>query len=200
MNDPIREWIPAYHDGELTAALREQVEAHLPTCADCRADLAELRALSGLLHEAPLALSETADAFASRVVRRLPGRREAFAARALHFGLRALPVGLFAAWAFWQAVSAISEGLILALGLLPGAGQFAAALIPQVGMPSSDFGLLSLDLLGGLLGVSPVDVPWLDAVGTVTVVSLLLAVVFVGLFLAWLAGWLAYHRTNAAES
>lgn len=200
MNDPVREWIPAYHDGELSAALREQVEAHLPTCPDCRADLAELRALSGLLEESPLALSEPAEAFARRVVGRLPGRQERFAERALRFGLRALPVGLFAAWAFWQAVAAISQGLLLVSGLVPGAGQLVSALIPPAGLSSGEFDLLGFNLLGGLLGVSPVDAAWLDSFGSFVLVSLLLAVVFVGLFLAWLGGWWAYHRSTTMQS
>lgn len=39
------EVLSAYADGECVSAEREAVEKHLPACADCRARLAELRAL-----------------------------------------------------------------------------------------------------------------------------------------------------------
>ena len=34
------EWLTAYHDGELDARRRQQVEAHLPECPECRLELA----------------------------------------------------------------------------------------------------------------------------------------------------------------
>jgi anti-sigma factor RsiW len=40
--------IAAYHDGELDAAQRANVEMHLGQCEDCRRALSELRAMSGL--------------------------------------------------------------------------------------------------------------------------------------------------------
>ena len=43
------EQVQAYHDGELSVADRAAVEAHLAGCADCTAELARLRALSGML-------------------------------------------------------------------------------------------------------------------------------------------------------
>src|SRR4051812_33601241 len=42
--DPIL--IAAYHDGELDAAARANVEAHLLTCATCAAELSRLREMS----------------------------------------------------------------------------------------------------------------------------------------------------------
>jgi anti-sigma factor RsiW len=41
--------IAAYHDGELDAAQRANVEMHLSQCEDCRRALSELRAMAGLL-------------------------------------------------------------------------------------------------------------------------------------------------------
>jgi anti-sigma factor RsiW len=38
--------LDAYHDGELDAAERARVEAHLSACSTCAAELAEMRALS----------------------------------------------------------------------------------------------------------------------------------------------------------
>ena len=42
-------------DGELSAAERDQVEAHLATCADCTAELAALARTLGMLHALPAA-------------------------------------------------------------------------------------------------------------------------------------------------
>lgn len=39
----------AYHDDELAPAARAEFEGHLRQCPDCAAELAQLRALSGLL-------------------------------------------------------------------------------------------------------------------------------------------------------
>lgn len=46
--------IARYFDGRLGAAAAAEVEAHLPGCADCAAELAQLRALSAALRSAPL--------------------------------------------------------------------------------------------------------------------------------------------------
>ena len=49
----IRESLSAYVDGEVTEAERLQVERHLETCADCRAEADSLRSLVGLLRRMP---------------------------------------------------------------------------------------------------------------------------------------------------
>jgi anti-sigma factor RsiW len=41
-----------YHDGELSAERRRELDAHLAGCARCAAELRKLRGLSGLLSEA----------------------------------------------------------------------------------------------------------------------------------------------------
>jgi anti-sigma factor RsiW len=48
-----REQLSAYLDGELSAAERTALERHLPTCAECRAELAELRRMRALLGALP---------------------------------------------------------------------------------------------------------------------------------------------------
>ena len=58
-----REHLSAYLDRELASALSVAVRAHLESCADCRALLADLRATAGLLgrlpvHRAPADLAE----------------------------------------------------------------------------------------------------------------------------------------------
>lgn len=47
--------VHAYHDGALSDAQRAEVEAHLLECGNCRALLADLREMSGLFAEVPLA-------------------------------------------------------------------------------------------------------------------------------------------------
>jgi anti-sigma factor RsiW len=49
------EQVHAYYDGEMPPAQREQFEAHLNECAECRDLLSDLRRVSDLLAAAPLA-------------------------------------------------------------------------------------------------------------------------------------------------
>ena len=49
------EQVHAFYDGEMPPALREQFEAHLNQCAECRDLLNDLRRVSDLLAAAPLA-------------------------------------------------------------------------------------------------------------------------------------------------
>lgn len=52
--DKFIERIPAYHDGTLPEAGREEVRAHLETCADCREIAGSLRLLAGAMEMSPL--------------------------------------------------------------------------------------------------------------------------------------------------
>ena len=45
MHDQITDRLSAYLDGELSDAERASIEAHLQTCADCRAVLTDLRSI-----------------------------------------------------------------------------------------------------------------------------------------------------------
>lgn len=47
--------VQAYHDGELPVEQAEALERHLATCAACRQELADLRRMSQMLRDAPLA-------------------------------------------------------------------------------------------------------------------------------------------------
>ena len=49
---PFSQQLGAYHDGELDAQGRAAVERHLQQCSVCAAELAQLRALSGLFASA----------------------------------------------------------------------------------------------------------------------------------------------------
>jgi anti-sigma factor RsiW len=46
--------IHAYHDGQLSPAIKLEVQAHLAGCADCRQLLAELRGLTVMVRDLPL--------------------------------------------------------------------------------------------------------------------------------------------------
>ncbi|CAN5423385.1 hypothetical protein BH10PLA1_BH10PLA1_14070 [soil metagenome] len=45
--------LQAYHDGELPAGERAAIEQHLPTCAACTAEFAQLRAISAAFANEP---------------------------------------------------------------------------------------------------------------------------------------------------
>lgn len=49
---PFSQQLSAYHDGELDAHARAAFEGHLQQCSACAAQLAQLRALSGLFASA----------------------------------------------------------------------------------------------------------------------------------------------------
>jgi anti-sigma factor RsiW len=46
--------LSAYFDGELDAALAAEMRRHIEQCAECAAELAELKKMSGLFDESPL--------------------------------------------------------------------------------------------------------------------------------------------------
>ena len=54
MSCPRSNLISAYHDGELPLAQTAELEAHLGDCADCRAELEQLRTLSLRIQAADL--------------------------------------------------------------------------------------------------------------------------------------------------
>jgi len=109
------EWLTAYHDGELDARRRQQVEAHLPECAECRRELEALQALRQVLASEPVpAARTTPEAFWRGVQTQLPERPAA----AAHRKLTAAPVGTSQMLLRW------SPGILLLL--LNGVVQVAA--------------------------------------------------------------------------
>jgi anti-sigma factor RsiW len=191
--DPVREWLGAYHDGELTAERRAWVEAHLNGCAACREDLAGLRALSSLLGSLPEpAMEREPEAFTAEVLRRLPGRSEPGGSKWLRAGWRYAPVALFAGWAFFQALVWAAGLLALALPFLPGGAALAQAL-----QPAADFatgGLLAQlgDTITQAAGLPEIlAVQW-----RLALVSVLFAAAFSVLFFSWLAASWSQHRAQ----
>lgn len=198
MNDPLREWIPAYHDGELTGPLREQVEAHLLTCPGCQAELAELRQLSSLLQTEPLALGSKPEDFAQQVLDHLPGQAADRWTRVWQFGLRFIPAGLLVAWAFWQAVRLVSGAALWAATLIPGGSQVLSTLLPFAGGGSSG-GWLEMDLLGAMFGSTGIDTGLVGDTLTYLTLSALGLIVFSVFFLGWAATWLVHTRSQKKD-
>ena len=73
------EWLTAYYDGELDAARRERVKAHLAGCAECRRQLEEWSALNEALaaDKLPQERLTSPAAFWRGVQARLPEQRPA---------------------------------------------------------------------------------------------------------------------------
>ena len=174
MNAHVTDWLGPYHDGELAGKLKQQVEEHLNVCRECQTRLEDLRKLSALLQEVPLAVPNlSAQRFQAQVKLRLWGNPSQTGwQRALKAGWQLAPLSAVAVWAFFQAALAVT----------------AAALL--LGLP----GGLSL---GGLLSGLPTGQNWLILPGSglgwsVTGIGLgLLNLGLTALLAIFLGGWLA---------
>ena len=72
MSQHILDWLPAYHDGELSPERQRQVEKHLQACPDCLAELEALDGLSALLKVERMPERISPERFAAQVQLRLP--------------------------------------------------------------------------------------------------------------------------------
>jgi hypothetical protein len=199
MNEPQAEWIGRFFDGELQGARRAQAEAHLAECEACRAELEQLRTLSGMLQDAPgLDGLVSPSGFVAGVVARLDGRKGARLWRqALPAAWRLAPVAAAGAWAFLQALAVVASLALVAVRAGIG-GEALASLLPASGQP---WLTVPSDLLGaGLGGLGPAlaslagvvfDLGWSLALA----VAPLLGVA--ALFGAWLAVWWVSGRMEA---
>lgn len=196
-NKHVTPWLGAYLDGEVSSALREQIETHLEGCLACQEELDSLEQLSSLLHSSPLPAQPTSDAaFARQVLERISQPVPPLWQRALRLSWNFAPLFLFAVWTFFQAVSLVSALLLSGLPWIPGAQAVQALLPGSDGMGSW--------LLGGLLSLVNLEfreaaplVSWLEPVGVQVLLNLALLAVLAVLFLSWLASWWAYHRARA---
>jgi hypothetical protein len=127
MHRQIIDLLSAYHDGELPAAQRAQVEAHLRTCAACWEQLAQLQTLSALLGTYSVEVGATEE-FWKRLEPRLPVRKQTASPAPVRPRpqprqpwLFLPPMGLLFSKAMVQAVMLISLALwgVYSLGLLP---------------------------------------------------------------------------------
>ncbi len=192
MIEHVTDWLGAYYDGELSGLRLRRVENHLARCATCRTELDELRKLSALLQESPVAeIITPPERFVAQVGLRLPRRPErTVTERALESGWRLVPAGLLGAWAFIQAVLIVAGGVLTALRMGLG-GDLAGSLLPtwQAGLwltellnlsdaSLNEIGRVVLQMLsnGGPLG-------W----GVTLNVSILIVIGL--LYWSWLASW-----------
>ena len=190
MNEHVHTWLEAYHDGELHGRRLQQVESHLAQCAACRAELETLRTLSALLQSNPAADPRTLpERFVAQVRLRLPRHPDQPAWRhAIRVGWRLVPVGLFGAWAFLQALFIVAGAVLLAL---------------RFGSGSTLQGIAWLNSLGaGLNDLAPLGLPDLESVfplGWDSVLYLGLMGLIGLLYWSWLATWWArqHHRSSA---
>ena len=179
------EWLSAYYDGELDAARRQQVEAHLPTCADCQRELAAMESLSQALSaDEPAAGAITGSAafwhnLRPQLVDRLPARQTAEGTGGLNILVRWLPgVGLLLVNGAVQVGAVAGAVLVLISAQLPAAPAWAARMEH----------LAASSTLGWLSWVVPADLGGLGLFALWIIISAGLAV----LYLAWLGYELRY--------
>ena len=163
MSEHVMDWLAAYHDGELHGARLLQVERHLETCPNCRAELETFQALSALLQEHPAMPRRTSpERFVAQVrLRAQPRVGGAAQRRTPSAGWLIIPLGLLGLWAFTQAILLVSQLVLITLPLFDGLGGAPSGWFP--GQTAAQFFLLD------------------------TVLTAVLAALFWG----WLAGWWA---------
>jgi predicted anti-sigma-YlaC factor YlaD len=107
MNGHIDRWLEPYLDGELTLSQKQQVEAHLAGCSDCRERLSQAQDLSSLLREVPPAAGLKTERQFVAVIGLQIDRRPDQGAQPLPIGQLAwllIPVGLCLIFAFFQTL------------------------------------------------------------------------------------------------
>ena len=191
MNEHVSAWLEAFHDGELAGRRMHQVISHLAQCAACRAELDRLQALSTLLQASPAASHLTPpERFVARVGLRLP-RHQAYPLwdRAASIGWRLTPVGLFGAYAIFQAVFIMTGIVMLALRLGGEPARQSAAWFNSLGNSLNDLAPIGLPALDSVLSTNWSSVLYL---GLMAVIGLL--------YWSWLATWWVrqHHRPQAA--
>ena len=167
MTQHILEWLPAYHDGELSPSRQQQVEKHLLDCPSCSAELRTLEGLSALLKADPLPAHTPPERFAAQVHLRLPHSAASRpASQRLPGWVLGAPLALLLVWAFLQAALWITSFLVTADWLL-GSTPLSA--------------WLAMDGLPNLLG-------------TLTILNFFLLAGAAGLWVAWLALWWVWNQ------
>ncbi len=186
MSGHVQEELAAFYDGQLHGAQQRRVFAHLETCAECRAELAQIERLGALLKSSSIPETRLPpERFAAQVRLRLQ-LLETPARRRHHWVIPALLVG---AWAFVQAIVLMSSGLLI-LGSL-GVGKQAGLtwLLPTGGL---NLGQILQAAEQGMHGLLP-----LFSLLTSTLLSVLIPLALFGaigiLFWAWWFGWRRYN-------
>ena len=181
------EWLSAYYDGELDAARRAQVEAHLPGCADCQRELAELKALNEALATDTLDAGTLTDPGAfwnnlkPQLADRLPTRPAAAQISAQSILLRWLPgIGLLLLNGAVQVGAVVGTLFMLISTQLPAAPAWVSRLDR----------LAAASTLGWLTWLVPVNLSGVGLFAFWLIISAGLAVPY----LAWLGYELRYGR------
>ncbi|HUF39210.1 MAG TPA: zf-HC2 domain-containing protein [Anaerolineales bacterium] len=192
MTDHITQWLEAYHDGELRGARRRRVEDHLAVCAPCRAELEEIRSLSGLLAAAfPEEEFLTADRFAANLALSLP-RRPAGPEprRGFRIAWWLAPAGLLAALVFVDITFSIGTAIAFAAdtGLFGGSLEWLQGAPPQMNWFAS-----AVRLFGDRLGTPGVGalafLNDLNVLITQMARPLMLQALLAFAYLGWLLVW-----------
>ena len=201
MSEHITALLEAYHDRELQGARLRRVEAHLEKCASCRGELQQLETLSELLQASPAAEGQMSpERFEYLVALRLPRRKEQpLGRKLLGFSWRLAPVGLLAAWVFFQAVATVSVvvtwGMRLGLALkfpwdlasTPATGSQFLSLLARTDTALGRAADTTVNLLGG------------GALQWSNLLMLVVPVVIGLLYWIWLASWCVQHRCTVSE-
>lgn len=159
-HDRYREWLDLAVDGELDAADRRSLEAHLATCAECRQEEIALRSVQARLAGSALPVRP---GFAGEVMAALePAPWEARTLRAwrLPFALLLL-LGGGAAALFGGAAVGLDPGARTLGAFLALADLFGAALVAGGGLAAASWRGLGLGV-GQWLDASPLN--WIAAV------------------------------------
>jgi anti-sigma factor RsiW len=110
MHNELFPLLNAYLDGELRGKRLREMESHLDDCATCRAELTELRRVSGLLRTASAPEFPPAERFASNLTLRLP-RHRAPARPQGRFSVAGwlVPASLLGLWVFTRTVFSLTN-------------------------------------------------------------------------------------------
>jgi anti-sigma factor RsiW len=208
MPEHVTEWLGAYHDGELHGARLRQVEEHLAGCAACRAELEEMRSLSGMLQsDVPVGEFLSAERFAANLALSLsrgpsPARPQSLPRRFLKIGWWLIPALLLGAWLFLEITQSLSALLTLAAD----AGLLQGDLAWLQGKPAEmAWYAAAMSLFGGALGdlgraalAGLQDAHlFLARLAGIFIPQVLIAAAYLGWLLAW---WLRQQGTAGFET
>lgn len=191
MSKHIGELLNAYLDGELHGARLQHVETHLAECRACQAELDSLKSLSFVLQKFPAPELTPAERFAAQVSLRLPVRQVRTSEnRVLEISWWMVPVGLLAAWIFFNTsffigdvLSAVSTvGLLGSISDLPVIGPASG---PYLSAALGQFGVLSGNTLDMAVSMESITRSSLSQIS----VQVSIAVLYLG----WIAIWWARH-------
>lgn len=181
MSPHVSELLGAYHDGELTADRRQQVEEHLQDCPACRAELEALEELSTFLKADPVPDQTPSERFAAQVQLRLPRasqshsrQTEGRSGEQLPRWVLGIPLALIGASTFLQAAIWVTAFVLTAVNELDPSAALFSGWIPTEGLFETGVNLL---LFNAIL-----------LIGTTILWS------------AWMAGWLAWKRNQNESS